>query len=39
MRFMEALIFTRFARAGHMRTMSAATSNTIEACCLSAAQP
>jgi len=30
---------TRLFSAGHIRTISAATSNTMDACCLSAAQP
>ena len=38
-RFWDARIFTRLFRAGHIRTISAATSKTMEACCLSAAQP
>ena len=38
-RFWDARIFTRLFSAGHIRTMSAATSKTMVACCRSAAQP
>ncbi len=38
-RLVDARILTRLESAGHMRTISAATSNTIDACCRSAAQP
>ena len=38
-RFCEASIFTRLFSAGHIRTMSAATSKTMVACCRSAAHP
>lgn len=37
--FCAVSIRTLFIKAGHIRTISAATSKTIEACCRSAAQP
>ncbi len=39
LRLVAARIFTRRFSEGHIRTMSAATSNTIEACWRSAAHP
>ena len=39
MRFCADSIFTRLLSAGHIRTISAATSKTMEACCRSDAHP